>query len=111
MKQTKEGKKMKKKAILILGIGCLVGLTMTGCIERAEDTPEYKAFIEKYGNSKRFFCDESTGFLMQEFFWSSQLKRPSLDIVENDIKQPVRCGKADILSLETSAGTTRIVED
>ncbi len=92
---------MPVKILLIV-----VVLFLQGC-EINPPSKDYTDFVEKYGNSLRYYCDKETGFFMKEFFWQSTNKNPSLSVIRNDIEQPVRCTGADISVLETSLGTQR----
>ncbi len=87
--------------------GVIVMLLFTGC-EINPPSKNYKAFVKKYGNSSRFYCDKSTGFFMKEYYWKSRNTLPTLRVMKNDLEQPIRCGEAFIKVLETSQGTERI---
>ena len=67
-----------KKTILL----ALMALVLVGC-----DGKEKKDFIQKYGATSRYYCDD-TGFLIREYVFNSDTFR---DLVLNDAKVPTRC--------------------
>ena len=84
----------------------LIGaLLLSGCASEEEKSSKvYKDFVAKNKSSSRYYCDENTGFFMQEYFYSSEDVGPTPIPVKNDSDTPVRCSNdVDITVKETVA--------
>jgi len=96
-----------KKTTLSLIVTITIILTFSGCTADKPASENYKKFVSTYKNDTRYFCDKNTGFFMKEYFYYKHQELPFLDVVNNDLKQPTRCGRVEINVNETSAGTQR----
>ncbi len=65
-------------------------LILTGCQTSPDSTQAYINFIDEYGANDRYYCDESTGFLMHSYI-EDDMDSPITVLVTNNSKDPVSC--------------------
>ncbi len=63
---------------------------LTGCQTSPDSTQAYIDFIDEYGSNDRYYCDESTGFLMHAYI-EDDMDAPITILVTNASKDPVEC--------------------
>ncbi len=84
------------KIVLLLSAGIL----LVGCGKQPDKSPQYEAYIAKYGTSSRIFCQD--GFLTKESWWRGYDDSPYQEVLTHDGDIPTRCGDASITVKETA---------